>query len=1188
MHASDSLWQVARRELGLGLRRFAFWFMVVVLAAIGYFYFTKYVSVSPGEDSLTQGVKLARNSAYSLAVMLTVIGFVFVHFIAALTVDPVLRDRRIGLLPLVLSSPLDGRTYVLGKFLGAMVLPLVAPLAFVAVSAIMQFVPNPSIGLIPPNAVGYVASYVEFYLPWVIMVGALVFALALVSGSPKLVYSLVTLLFIGYFALMNLVQSVEHRWVAYLDPAGLLYLSEVVGKGKTNIELNAITWMGDLGFLLNRVGVLLAGLVPLFAVAGGFARREALAGSRAKKPRGKSAAAAAQAAIWSKLPPVVPLRPLSDQIQLAVGTLRQLGRVARAEIRLLSHERSLYFLIPLLGVVLWSSMETLSGPFDAEIVPVSSEVARGMFWTLVMFLFGTTTFFIGETIYREREEGLADMLHAHPVSEAAILGGKMVANLVLAAVLVVVAFLTAVIYQLVHRGGAIELKPFLTLFVGFLLPTVLIMITLAAALSLAARSKPGGYALFLAVGGGLVWAFVRGHRHWLYNLPALNLATYSDLVGLGPLRGQILLQRFYVAALAVFLFFVAVGLYPRAGGAGRRILSGREWRRRGALVPALASLAVAVMLGLVIHSHVESGPSSLAFERQRVDYEKAVKPWLADRVQPELAGVDLDLDLYPERHAFALDGTFQLRNVNQVPIDSVFFTVYPPLLAQGEMRLDGRTPDRVSGLIASFGLPAPLEPGQEIELVCRWEGRVPAGPPRHDASLDTFIEPGGSYLHSFAPLPWLPMIGYNDDLEIQSDRTRRKFGLAKRDVLPEDDGSGFTPGMMHQTFAYPYRARIRVPASEEALSAGRLLEVRDLAEGRREYEFVSDGPIYFFPVMAGRWAEERDGANAVYHAASHSQNAEKMLEALTRSRETYSQIFSPFPYTDLRIAEFPRLATFAMGYPTLIPFSEGIGFLTRDSKKRTNLNFYVTAHEVAHQWWGTVVWPGHAKGGAVITEGLANYSSLVMAERYEGADKREQLFEDYEDRYLRRRDPNEEQPLALVDGTRRGDEALMYNRGGIVFYMLHHILGEERMYAGLGEFIRRFSFQADHPTITDLARVFTELYPETEPLFSQYVFGKSIPNPQYTVVSREETADGHWRVPFALENRGSGELDLVVAASAGKREEGTYAEARTTVMLRGGRPVDGEIVCDFEPERIEIDPDRSVLLQERKQGRRDL
>jgi ABC-2 type transport system permease protein len=788
-------------------------------------------------------------------------------------------------------------------------------------------------------------------------------------------------------------------------------------------------------------------------------------------------------------------------------------------------------------------------------------------------------------------------MHAYPVPEIALIGGKIISNLILSLILVLVGAATAMVYQVTHGGGPVDLHPFLTLYGGILFPTLLLLTTLSVCLAYLAGSKPGGYALLLGAVGALVWAFIRGHRHWLYNLPAAGLFAYSDLVGLGPLRSAVFLHRLYVTALALFLFFAAVALYPRAaGGGGRgavaaRLPGGRAWRERRVLAPALAAFAAAVALGGVLYARVENGEGgmgALATERLRARYEKEVKPWLAGRAEPELAGVDLELDLYPGKHSFAVAAGVRLRNTRRAPIDIVHLTVNPRLLARGTMTIDGRAPDRFDCAVATFVLPRPLEPGEEARLAFRWRGAIPDGLPRSSSALDTFIEPGGSYLHSFAPWPWLPVVGYSSDLEIESDRTRRKRGLPKRDTLPVDDGAGITPGFYHQSFAYPYRARIRVPDGEEVLSAGTRVARRDLGGGRVEFEYASDGPIYFFPVMAGRWVEARDGSTAVYHAAVHPQNARKILAALAASRAAFSDLFSPYPYRELRIAEFPRLATFAMGYPTLIPFSEAIGFLTRDPKKRTNLNFYVTAHEVAHQWWGTVVWPAHAKGSPVLTEGLANYASLLMAEREEGEEKRQKLFEDYEDRYLRRRDANEERPLVLVDGDRRRDEVLWYDRGGVVLYMLHRLLGEERMLAGLKEYIRRFSFQEDHPTMTDFIALYEGLYPETAPFFDQFVEGKAIPNPGYARVAMEKLGDGAWRVGFEIANRGSGDLDLVVAANAGERGKEGWREARTGVALRGASPVAGEIRCDFKPERIEMDPDRTILLQERRQGRREL
>jgi ABC-2 type transport system permease protein len=77
-----------------------------------------------------------------------------------------------------------------------------------------------------------------------------------------------------------------------------------------------------------------------------------------------------------------------------------------------------------------------------------------------------------------------------------------------------------------------------------------------------------------------------------------------------------------------------------------------------------------------------------------------------------------------------------------------------------------------------------------------------------------------------------------------------------------------------------------------------------------------------------------------------------------------------------RIFEFPRYRTFAQSFPNTVPYSEGIGFIGR-LKKPTDIDFtyFVTAHELGHQWWAHQLIGADVEGSNMMSESLAEYSA---------------------------------------------------------------------------------------------------------------------------------------------------------------------------------------------------------------------
>jgi ABC-2 type transport system permease protein len=61
-----------------------------------------------------------------------------------------------------------------------------------------------------------------------------------------------------------------------------------------------------------------------------------------------------------------------------------------------------------------------------------------------------------------------------------------------------------------------------------------------------------------------------------------------------------------------------------------------------------------------------------------------------------------------------------------------------------------------------------------------------------------------------------------------------------------------------------------------------------------------------------------------------------------------------------------------------VPYSENISFIS-DLRKPVDIDpvYYVTAHEVAHQWWGHQLNAANVQGSAILSETLSQYSALI-------------------------------------------------------------------------------------------------------------------------------------------------------------------------------------------------------------------
>lgn len=222
----------------------------------------------------------------------------------------------------------------------------------------------------------------------------------------------------------------------------------------------------------------------------------------------------------------------------------------------------------------------------------------------------------------------------------------------------------------------------------------------------------------------------------------------------------------------------------------------------------------------------------------------------------------------------------------------------------------------------------------------------------------------------------------------------------------------------------------------------------------------------------------------IYYHKGHDYNLDRMMVSMQASFDYYSEQFSPYPYQQLRIMEFPRYKNFAQSFPGTIPFSESIGFiLDIDDEVDADMVAFVTAHELAHQWWGLQVVAANVEGRHMILESLSQYSALMVMKQMYGEEKVQQFLRKERKNYLEDRtgERGAEVPLAQVQSQRY----IYYQKGALNLYAFQDYISEDSLNLALRRFIRDWNcFEESRPaeryaTTLDLLDYFREVTPDS-------------------------------------------------------------------------------------------------------------
>ncbi len=421
--------------------------------------------------------------------------------------------------------------------------------------------------------------------------------------------------------------------------------------------------------------------------------------------------------------------------------------------------------------------------------------------------------------------------------------------------------------------------------------------------------------------------------------------------------------------------------------------------------------------------------TQLSEEQRTAEYEKALIGY-ENVPQPRITDVKLDVALYPDQPKAVTRGSYVIQNRTGRPLDAVHVRWLRPL-KMVSLEVEGAKLVKEHAehdyRIYRFDRPmAPLERRRiTFETLREQRGFRNSGNERRIVDNGTFLD----------NTEIAPFLGMGRDGLLQDRAKRRKYGLPPelRDPPLEDESARGFNGLRRDSDWVNSDITVSTSADQVAIAPG-YLESDTVADGRRTLRYRSDAPIQnFFSIQSARYEVAKDRWKnvdlAIYHDPAHGYNVERMITAMKASLDYFTANFSPFQFRQVRILEFPAYADFAQSFANTIPYSEGIGFIAdyRDPEK-IDMVTYVTAHEIAHQWWGHQVTSALQQGGTFLVESLAQYSALMVMEQMYGPEQIRKFLKYELDRYLRARGGEvlEELPLMRVEN----QPYIHYQKGG--------------------------------------------------------------------------------------------------------------------------------------------------------------
>lgn len=997
------------------------------------------------------------NSPENIAGVISRVSVLSIFFYAAIMGVPIFRDQDHKTAQTYFTFPIKQKSYVLGRFLGSFTIVTLinigAVLGVIIGYAFGMYLDRPDYGEYGPfSFTPYLLTLLFFLQINSFLIGSLFFCVMAFFKKMPIIYLGGICLFLLNTISGNLLADLDNQSLSiYLDPFGGQVFDYVTKYWSINeLNTNQLPIYGS--FLINRILWFTVGLLFFVITLFKFDYKKFLLSSKKEK---KTNTDAYTPSLITSITQVFSKKSERENL------------ISLSKIEFLSIIKDPVFSILLIiGVIIsivtvFLANETLGTPNLPLTRYVAVFISGGITFLSVIILI----IYSGEAVHRTRTNKTFVFYDALPISNTSLYTSKIVSLLGVSVILTLANIIAGVLFQTFNGHFDYELGFYFTYNFAIVLPGLISTVLLAFFVHVLVNNKFLGHFIVIVVYIGLpllvTLAFKTTNPMLIYGgIPQMFM---SDLNGFGHyLPGVIWLQLYWILLTAILVVIGKVfwtrGFFATAKE--RLTIAKQRFSTQTIVLLTTVILAFVSVAGysyynLNVLNSITNGNTS---EKIGAEAEKKYEKYIG-QPHPQVTDLKTYIDLFPKKRSINAKGEFKLVNNYNTVIDTLLLNVqYPGEHIQlKKIIYNGKELTPVVSdsayRIYFYKLPEPMLPNATAKLTID----VAAETKGFANNMETEILYNGSFIRNDI----FPRFHY--DRDIIDNGVRRKHGLKKLDYLlpSRTDSTAVKKNLFNEDANYiNFEAIVSTSEDQIALAPGKL--IKEWKQDNRayfHYKLESQTDL-FFNVVSAKYDVEKSSwiapsgkkvAIEIYHSPKHKRNLNHFIDGTKVALDYCSKKFYEYPNSVIRIVEFPAHATFAQSFVTTIPYSEDFGFSANfDKAEDFNYAFRVTAHEVAHQWWGHLVTPSKTSGANIISETLAEYTSLMTMKHEYGENGIKNFLKYSLDQYLQQRSFSFKPERSLLNV--EFGQHIWYRKGSMIMYELQDIIGEDKINTALRDF----------------------------------------------------------------------------------------------------------------------------------------